>query len=332
MSTANRFLSEKIKLEKLYTLALQSPDDVGFFTHVHNYVETIRDNRNLSKLVWQIWISAYLQEHSIKEPPEGHRIPGDHRTTYLLLYMQYVAMSNYRAETRLYACWSFLNMYYEVRNTNFNNLLEGVRSLTTDTKQPLFTSKELQKINNIVPSGLNDARNEIKSIVTNNTSAQNMIFNRQKFRLYLEVFHLELMERLSTDKSTATPDAPGSIKLELDFTDIYPVVLDTSTGTQYRFARMSQNKRPYRIIKYCYSNPGISVGEAKLSETIVLSNKGLLASLQHSNFDPNEKGPLSIFLEIDRRPAKLMLHRTIHVEPWELQELAQKAVEVIPNS
>jgi hypothetical protein len=318
----------KEKLNKYYALAAKSQDNRNFFTHLFNYMKTILNNSFLDGSANSLALSSYSHDHeedreflAIADVKDEDSITiKSVQQERLELYKK--LLSDHRGERQTYYCWVKLFMFYILCN------LEPDRLTRTD-----ISSSDIYKIlGDEIPAGtIDNFLAEVISIFDNDS--ENKVFSREKYSLYLDVFHTEFINWLpeNLDNPVESQIAEQITEVELNFDDIYPIVTNTVTQDIYKFGRMVQTGTPYKIINYCRSKPGIFVTATTLPQDIHINKKGLIDSLRGCDFYP-DKGALSVFLTVKKRPAKIMLHTKVRLNDLELQALIKEADEIITNS
>lgn len=177
------------KLEEIYKLSIQQQQVRGFFTHLHNYLEVIRDDPKLNVLVWTLVIQNYNQDNpkhkfkgSIKKLAEGLTV-GDEYQGYLEN-----ALDAHKGVTRAYYCWFFLFSAFDLFDMNPEPADLAIQETIL---------KELSEGTKVQFQGI---ETEYLNIFIRNDDSENKSFRRSDYQLYLEVFHAWITHIANEDK------------------------------------------------------------------------------------------------------------------------------------
>jgi hypothetical protein len=318
--TDNNYQTSIAKLQALHGSVIKSEDDRGFFSHLYRYLEFVCDNSTLETNAWRLFGETYLHDHEAdKDNPDFQKLSNMDLKFEGLEKLFTKVLSDYRGSSRVYYSWLFLYIFYYLKSVSPDTIATFGKNMP-DAEAPhnkLFSAK---------------LRYELKSASFPLDMSGNTFVKRSDFSLYFEVFHQDFIGLLSESANELgkIPSEPLT-EVELTFDDIYPVVTEKLTDKEHRFGRMVQSATPYKVIKHLYESPGIAKSANTLPADIKLSEKGLIESLRGSDFYPNG-GVLSVFLTVQKRPAKLMLHHTRNLGAEQLKKLAAEADEIITNS
>jgi hypothetical protein len=332
MSDNNLYRSNVAKLKDFYKLASDNAGEQQFYVFLYGYVKTIDDNEVLKNAANIFWFTGYLNDH--KDDKELHGLlesmtatgdkPSNEQKTENLLALFKLVLTDDIKEARLYYSWILLYfVFYSVYRLSPEALKEGSFS-GVDLKDFLGTSVSMDKLKEMN----SNLRRTFKNGDSNSTP-----FSRDMFATCLHIFHTEFINWLPESVGSLLEVQPSEkrTEVELSFDDIYPVVIDHQSNQKYKFARMSEQNRPYKIIRWClkYADGKFATSQM-LSKHFALGSKGLIDDLHKSIFNVKD-GDLRFFIS-KAKPSEITVSSKILIDPNVFNDWVAKGVEVIPIS
>jgi len=291
------------ELERMYELTIKQNDVRGFFTHLHNYIESIDDNTKLSRLVWTLVIENYNQYNP------DNKYKGDIKTLATGAegqpYWDFMAnvIADRRGVTRAYYCWLDLKDAFSFLDMEPAMLSELSKGLSNNTS--LAVQNEIKEINNVI---------------NKNNDSGNVKFIHSDFQLRLEVFHTWIVSKTkhggsSSVSKVATSSFNDVVSLTIKNKTLWLLVnkeqsqqikkFDSSNGNNYKACRqLLMHKNKYLNKDRMGVSAAIKSPVKDLPKTMGL--KGLL---------------VDYFVDIDTKNQQLRLLDNVEIPHEELENL-----------
>lgn len=360
MPDNNSYQTDIAKLDKYHRLASDNSDKPGFFNYLFKYFQVLSADTRLNQAAFRFWFDNAIEKNKDNEdvlleiiaPVFGTSSKAEtkeklqefsdkqFKPSYIQMLRFFMSINDrldklrYKEVDPSYCFYKLYFNFYSTRNLDPKKFQTGIDLFysnpdkATEILRQELSEKELLDIRESLNNP--DTKKALRSIskIMEDYSivpTKELLagFTQEDYVVSLNIFHTEFIDWLKDNEdkfnNESGQEPQTEVELIFDEDSINPKV--KIADIEYTFTYIKP--KAYEVIKYCYKNPGISVGTERFPD-INFRGKGILNVLRGSKFYP-PKGSLSVFLTLSGRPKKITLHRKRKVNDSQLQQIVNEA-------